>query len=210
MRGPARNPLGQTGWPPLPWCAAGHRDQPGSTYRKGHGDGHAPDPRRHESPCGSCAGCCPVAVEERRLCAPPRDQRSVAEPAGVARVGAVKHRYATGPLQLRRKSTRSPGPRTRSLRSGPSAFRPRLPRHESQRRAHNSTTAASGRSSTGRAPVSNTGGWGFESLRPCASWKVPRAPDPRPGREAGEQRGTGLTVTWPWDTFPDSDPSDGE
>src|SRR5262249_38824929 len=26
---------------------------------------------------------------------------------------------------------------------------------------------AQGRSSTGRAPVSKTGGWGFESLRPC-------------------------------------------
>ena len=26
---------------------------------------------------------------------------------------------------------------------------------------------AQGRSSIGRAPVSKTGGWGFESLRPC-------------------------------------------
>ena len=32
---------------------------------------------------------------------------------------------------------------------------------------------AKGRSSTGRAPVSKTGGWGFESLRPCR----PRQPD---------------------------------
>ena len=72
------------------------------------------------------------------------------------------------------------------------------------------TTAANGRSSTGRAPVSNTGGWGFDSLRPCESWKVPRAPDPRPGREAGEQRGTGLTVTRPWAASPDPEPSNGE
>lgn len=82
---------------------------------------------------------------------------------------------------------------------------------KARRGAPNSTTtaAASGRSSTGRAPVSKTGGWGFDSLRPCESWKVPRAPDPRPGREASEQRGTGLTVTWPWETSPDSDPRDG-
>lgn len=57
---------------------------------------------------------------------------------------------------------------------------------------------ANGRSSAGRALVSKTGGWGFSSLRPCESWKVPRAPGPRPGREASEQRGTGLTVTWLW------------
>ena len=75
-----------------------------------------------------------------------------------------------------------PGPT--ASRSGPSAF--------------GTTQTTSGRSSTGRAPVSKTGGWGFESLRPCESWKVPRAPDPRPGREASEQRGTGLTVMRPW------------
>ncbi len=103
-----------------------------------------------------------------------------------------------GPLQLRRKSTghEDPGPATSW--SGPSAFVAEIPRGRRTARAHNSTTTASGRSSTGRAPVSKTGGWGFESLRPCESWKVPRAPDPRPGREASEQRGTGLTVTWPW------------
>ena len=32
-----------------------------------------------------------------------------------------------------------------------------------------SREAAEGRSSIGRAPVSKTGGWGFESLRPCRS-----------------------------------------
>jgi hypothetical protein len=106
----------------------------------------------------------------------------------------------TGPLQLRRKSTGSPGPRTRSLTERPFRICGRGRAAKARRGAHNSTrtaTAASGRSSTGRAPVSKTGGWGFDSLRPCESWKVPRAPDPRPGREASEQRGTGLTVTWP-------------
>src|SRR5690606_14551388 len=31
-----------------------------------------------------------------------------------------------------------------------------------------------GRSSTGRAPVSKTGGWGFKSLRPCEAWSPDR------------------------------------
>jgi hypothetical protein len=106
----------------------------------------------------------------------------------------------TGPLQLRRESTRSRRPRTRSLAERPFCISGRGSRDSaSAAGAHYSTTAAAcGRSSTGRAPVSKTGGWGFDSLRPCESWKVPRAPDPRPGREASEQCGTGLTVTWPW------------
>ena len=102
----------------------------------------------------------------------------------------------TGPLQLRRTSTGLHDPGSAASRSGPSACP--APASAVRRPAHNSTSTTSGRSSIGRAPVSNSGGWGFEALRPCESWKVPRAPDPRPGREAGEQRGTGLAVTWPW------------
>lgn len=89
-----------------------------------------------------------------------------------------------GPLQLRRSprvtQTQDPQPHGAALLY----LRPRSPRRRSA--AHNSATTASGRSSTGRAPVSKTGGWGFDSLRPCESWKVSRAPDPRPGREASE------------------------
>lgn len=105
-----------------------------------------------------------------------------------------------GPLQLRRKSTGHQDPGPAASRSGPSAFAAEdaAPRKHSGSAQLNDISTASGRSSTGRAPVSKTGGWGFDSLRPCESWKVPRAPDPRPGREAREQRGTGLTVTWPW------------
>lgn len=102
----------------------------------------------------------------------------------------------TGPLQLRRTSTGLHDPGPAASRSGP--FACPAPAGAVRRHAHNSTSTTSGRSSIGRAPVSNSGGWGFEALRPCESWKVPRAPDPRPGREAGEQRGTGLAVTWPW------------
>lgn len=117
----------------------------------------------------------------------------------------------TGPLQLRRSPRGHQDLGPAASWGGPSAFLVcSIRAAEAQRGAHNPTSAASGRSSTGRAPVSKTGGWGFDSLRPCESWKVLRAPGPRPGREASEQRGTGLTVTWPWDTSPDPDPSDGE
>lgn len=108
-----------------------------------------------------------------------------AEPAGAAHVGATRTgtcRAAPAEAEVHEVTrTQDPQPHGAALLH----LRPRFPRHESQRRAHNSTTA-SGRSSTGRAPVSRTGGWGFDSLRPCESWKVPRAPDPRPGREASE------------------------
>ncbi len=36
-------------------------------------------------------------------------------------------------------------------------------------RAPNRSSLAEGSSSIGRAPVSKTGGWGFESLLPCSS-----------------------------------------
>lgn len=49
------------------------------------------------------------------------------------------------------------------------------------------------RSSTGRAPVSKTGGWGFKSLRTCcksgwrvASWRV------------GELASSGFGAGWGW------------
>ena len=43
------------------------------------------------------------------------------------------------------------------------------PRKRARRRRYNPRGRTEGRSSTGRAPVSKTGGWGFESLRPCRS-----------------------------------------
>ena len=64
---------------------------------------------------------------------------------------------------------------------------------------------------TGRGRGFQTRRREFDSLRPCAiqlhrdrtSW----APDPRPGREADERRGTGLTVTRPWRSPSNPDPS---
>ena len=88
--------------------------------------------------------------------------------------------------------------------AGSKVTRPGLPARRGGPSAFHNSTAANGRSSTGRAPVSNTDGWGFDSLRPCAR-KVPRAPDPRPGREAGEH-GTGLTVTRPWEHLSEPGP----
>jgi hypothetical protein len=46
---------------------------------------------------------------------------------------------------------------------------PKPPAGEAPRRAVciSGTTESMGRNSTGRVPVSKTGGWGFESLRPC-------------------------------------------
>ena len=42
-----------------------------------------------------------------------------------------------------------------------------MPRDVAVCRARDGPARAEGRSSTGRAPVSKTGGWGFKSLRPC-------------------------------------------
>jgi hypothetical protein len=124
-----------------------------------------------------------------------------AGPAGAAHVGARStgtHRAAPVEADVHEVITdRGPA----ASWGGPSAFpagppsRVGTPEGTTQQE---SASAAGGRSSTGRAPVSKTGGWGFDSLRPCAPWKVPRAPDPRPGREISKQRGTGLTVTRPW------------
>ena len=198
--GATKNPLGHAGGSPLPLLMAGPLGLARSTYRKDQRRGHATHPRRREPQCGLRAGCCPLAVDGRRLRVLWDHEPVASRPAGAADVGADNAPVRTGPLQRRQKSTRvTRTPGLTASRSGPFAFP-----------ASGTTTATNGRSSTGRAPVSNTGGWGFESLRPCESWKVPRAPDPRPGREAGQQRGTGLTVTRPWVASPDPDPSDGE
>lgn len=104
----------------------------------------------------------------------------------------------TGPLQLRRKSTRSPRPRTRSLTGAALlhfAAVVAAPRKHSGERTTQQQQVDVAQLEEHRSPKPAAGG--FDSLRPCESWKVPRAPDPRPGREASEQRGTGLTVTWP-------------
>lgn len=117
----------------------------------------------------------------------------------------------TGPLQLRRKSTRSPDLGLAASRSGPSAFLAAVPAAAQAKRER--TTQQQQQVDVAQLEE-------HRSPKPAAGGSIPSVHANR-GRSHGhrtrelverpaKQRGTGLTVTWPWDTSPDSDPSDGE
>ena len=103
-----------------------------------------------------------------------------------------------GPLQLRRKSMRSPGPRTRSLTERPFCISGRGSR----------ATNHSGERTTQQQRVDVAQLEEHRSPEPAAGGSTPSVHANR-GRSHGhrtrdlaerpaKQRGTGLTVTWPW------------
>jgi hypothetical protein len=102
-----------------------------------------------------------------------------------------------GPLQLRRKSTGHQDPGPAASRSGPFAYVAEFPRGQGQRSA-----------TTQRQQVDVAQLEEHRSPKPAAGGSIPSVHANR-GRSHGhrtrdlaerpaEQRGTGLTVTWPW------------
>ena len=141
--------------------------------------------------CGPCDSCGPRSPSRRPGCSARRSPRSPRRPRAAApadRCSSGRRLAYAGGDRRRRGSPRvppprcsSPGPRKRGPQPGRVADRGprrRTGRPSGSRAAPVRTPRLSlstpgphgpeGSSSTGRAPVSKTGGWGFESLLPCS------------------------------------------